>query len=122
MSDVGLPHGSSGDPEPDGPAGVILDVEGVTHRFADGRTERVRWDDLTDVAIVTTDEGPWGEDVFWVLTGAGLKSGCIIPGSAEGVDRLLQRLQELPGFDNEAVIAAMASADHASFPVWKRPG
>jgi tellurite resistance protein len=56
--------------------------------------------------------------VFWVLVADG--SGCVVPSEAEGTDQLLKRLQELPGFDNQAVIQAMASTDNREFLCWKR--
>jgi len=74
---------------------------------------------LYGIAIVTTDEGPWSEDVFWLFIGAN-GSGCAVPGGAVG-DAVFDRLKRLPGVDYEAVIIAMGSADNASFEVWKRP-
>jgi len=84
-----------------------------------GKAEKVRWDDLREVAIVTTDGGPWRDDVLWVLEGD--DGGCVVGSEAEGAAGLLPRLQQLPGFDNKAVIAAMGSADNARFVCWKRP-
>lgn len=74
--------------------------------------------DRVEVAILTTDEGPFSDDVFWVLRSTSEK--LIVPWSAEGADRVLSVLQRLNGFDNEAVIEASASAERAVFPVWKR--
>ena len=82
----------------------------------DGRS--FSWDDLTEVTIVTTDDGPFLENVFWVLTCA---DGAVyeLPGALVA-DDLLSRFQALPDFDNEALIAAMKSTDHAKFPCWSR--
>ncbi|HYE96399.1 MAG TPA: hypothetical protein VD962_09330 [Rubricoccaceae bacterium] len=99
---------------------VSFDAEGVVHTRADGRQERIRWDELEEVSIVTTDEGPFVDDVFWVLAGA--SGGCLVPSETEGVDALLARLQRLPGFDNEAVIAAMGSTGRARFVCWHALG
>lgn len=104
------------------PQRVAFDNEGVTRTTPDGRTEHVRWDELESVVIVTTDEGPMVEDVYWLLAARGGKSGCAVPGSAEGMDALLDRLQRLPGFDNEAVIRAMACTENTTFVCWRRPG
>jgi len=68
---------------------------------------------------VTTDEGPWNEDVFWLFIGRN-GSGCALPGGAAG-DDVFERLKRLPGIDYEAVITAMGSAENASFEVWERP-
>lgn len=99
---------------------VTFDDEGVTRRMADGSTESVRWDELEEVFILTTDEGPFVEDVFWMLARGEGKGGCAVPQGAEGSDQLLERLQQLPGFDNDAVIAAMMSTSNAKFVCWRR--
>ena len=84
-----------------------------------GETEYVAWQDLRAVLIQTTDEGPWTVDVYWILLGD--HGGCVVPQGAAGEEGLLARLQQLPGFDHGAVIAAMASTDNARFLCWERP-
>jgi hypothetical protein len=97
---------------------VSFDELGVTRTLADGRQESVRWDDLCEVVILTTDEGPMVDDVKWILRGT--EGGCLVPSETAGMDVLLPRLQELPGFDNEAVIAAMGCTDDRAFLCWRR--
>lgn len=104
------------------PDRVSFTDEVVSRIRADGVEERIRWDDLHEVGILTTDDGPMREDVFFVLISADGKSGCAVPQGAEGCEQLLARLQQLPGFDNEAVIKAMGSSCNAKFVCWKRPG
>jgi hypothetical protein len=99
---------------------VSITPEVVTRFRPDGVQETVRWADLAEVGIITTDEGPWSEDVFWLLVGCDGKSGCAVPQCAEGSKELLEVLQKLPGFDNEAVIEAMGSTSNAKFTCWKR--
>jgi hypothetical protein len=70
----------------------------------------VRWEALAEVALMTTSGGPFEEDVFFVLTYDGGSNSAIPLGEAE---ELLQRLQELPGFDNETFIRAMGSVRKA---------
>ena len=86
----------------------------------DGNVERVAWQDLQKVEVVTTSDGPQAPDVFWVLHGT--TGGCAIPQGATGDAELLSRLQDLPGFDNGAVIQAMCCASDARFLCWRRPG
>ncbi|MEP6607984.1 MAG: hypothetical protein ABJA83_04835 [Burkholderiaceae bacterium] len=78
----------------------------------------MRWDALQEVCIITTDDGPYGDDVFWVLLGE--PGGCAVSSIAEGSRELVTRLQELAGFDNEVVIRAMGSTSNAKFVCWKR--
>jgi hypothetical protein len=84
----------------------------------DGKVERVRWDDLQKVEIVTTDEGPFVPDVFWVLHGT--DTGCVIPQGATGEGPFLDRMHALPGFDNGAMIQAMTSVENRRFLCWRR--
>ena len=99
---------------------VSFTGEMVTHVRSDGVEENIRWDDLYEVGILTTDEGPWSEDVYFLLLAADRKSGCGVPQSSKGCKELLARLQQLPGFDNEAVIKAMGSTSNAKFVCWQR--
>ena len=49
---------------------VTFDDTGVQRVSPEGGVEEVTWDHLAEVRIVTTDEGPFGEDVYWLLVGA----------------------------------------------------
>lgn len=102
---------------------LAFDDESITTRFADGTRKTVHWAELTKVVIVTTDEGPFVDDVFWRLY-AGDDVKVAYPQIVEGSGPLLDAMQErLEGFDNEAVITAMGSTDNARFTVWeRRPG
>jgi hypothetical protein len=84
----------------------------------DGNTERVAWDDLQRVEVLTTSGGPRSADVFWLLHGAG--GGCAIPQGATGERELMERLQALPGFDNAMLIEAMGSTSDRKFLCWQR--
>lgn len=83
-----------------------------------GTIEKVSWDDLSGFDIETNDLGPFAPDVFWVLRSS--ERATRVPQGATGDDHLLERLQQLPGFDNETFIAAMASTEEAAFKVWRR--
>jgi hypothetical protein len=101
-------------------ASVAFDERGVTCHRPDGTNEEITWDELTAVEIVTTDAGPFVEDVFWVLHGS--ERGCVVPQEADCFKQLLERLQKLPGFNNQAVIDAMCCTSNARFPAWQRAG
>jgi len=106
--------------KPKTPDRVTFTGDAVTRVRPDGVEETIRWDDLHEVGILTTDEGPWQEDVFFLLVASDGKSGCAAPQSSDGSKQLLERLQQLPGFDNDAVIKAMGSTSNAKFVCWKR--
>jgi hypothetical protein len=91
---------------------------GVTCTRPTGEADSVAWDDLKAVTVITTDEGPFAPDVLWHLEGG--RGGCVVPQGAAGEDALLERLQALPGFDNEALVEAMSSAENRRFVCWKK--
>ena len=95
----------------------LSDAEVVCER-PDGKVERIQWSDLQKVEVITTSDGPFAPDVFWLLDGTA--EGCAVPSGATGEKELLERLQALPGFDNSAVIAAMSCASDRRFLCWER--
>ncbi|RZS34068.1 hypothetical protein EV193_110218 [Herbihabitans rhizosphaerae] len=108
-------------PEQRGQANIIVDDVGVKRTLADGNEESVAWDELAEVAIRTTPDGPWDEDVFFLLirTGGG---GCAVPAGHPAADKLMSRLQTLPGFDNDAFVEAMTTTADGLFVCWQREG
>src|SRR5919108_1660513 len=96
---------------------VEVDDVGVTRRLAEGGVEMLAWSDLQEVGVMTTDEGPWAEDVFFVLVGPGC-SGVLVPQGAEGSKALVDRLLQLPGFDERRLIEAMGSTSNRKFVCW----
>jgi hypothetical protein len=92
----------------------ILRVEGSIR-------EEIRWEAVTEIKIITTNAGPYGEDVFFVLTGTGGK-GCLVPHAAAVRTKLLEALQvRFPNLDDAAVIAAMGCTSNNTFLLWERP-
>jgi hypothetical protein len=100
---------------------IHIDDHGVRRKLADGKLEQITWDDLQEVVVLTTGDGPFAEDVFFVLAGQN-GTGWVIPQGAPESMQLLERLQRLPGFDNETLIQAMSSTDDATFVCWRRGG
>ena len=99
-------------------AAFVIEVDDRGVRKVDGEAvlEGVAWDALTVVEILTTSDGPFAEDMFWVLHGdAG--TGVVVPSGLVPTG-LLERLQALPGFDNEAVIRAAGSTSEERFHCW----
>ena len=86
----------------------------------DGSTEELAWDELTGFDVETNELGPLAPDVFWVLHGESEGRGCIIPMGATGDKELLQRLEKLPGFDEEQFRESIFSTSQASFKIWRK--
>jgi hypothetical protein len=105
-------------PSPESRYRVTIGTSEIAVESPDGRIERIAVADLQDIRILTNDSGPWGADVWWWLSGSGGR--CAFPGGAAGDDAMLRFVQSLPGFDNEAFIAAMGSTGNAEFVCWPR--
>ena len=104
------------------PAGVQVTSRGVRRQAPDGRVEEVAWDKLVQVSIVTSDEGPYNEDLFFLLQGAD-GGGCAVASDEAEATGLVMRLQQLPGFDHDALIQASSCTIEAHFICWRgRPG
>jgi hypothetical protein len=89
----------------------------ITLTVPDGRAYTIPWSDLSSVALETTNEGPFMDDVFWILDTNIFTLR--IPQDAKGEEELLGRLQQLPNFDNEAVVSAMGCAENSLFLCWQ---
>jgi len=98
---------------------VQVDENGVLR--VDGPVrEQIKWDEVVEIRIITTDEGPFREDVFFALVGTNGK-GCLVPHDAAARTKLLEELQvRFAGLDNETVIKAMGSTSNDNFLVWKK--
>jgi hypothetical protein len=97
---------------------VEVSDTGATCLRPDGKTESVKWDDLQRVEILTTDEGPFLPDVFWVLYGS--TGGCVVPWGATGERELIERLQALAGFHNDAIVNAACLTTNNRLLCWER--
>ncbi len=78
-------------------------------------------DALTRLEVITTDDGPFAPDVFWVfIHDAG--PPLLVPTEAEGSDILFDALASLPGISWETALTAFSSTEPARFLVWEKHG
>ncbi|MQA62852.1 MAG: hypothetical protein GEU86_15485 [Actinophytocola sp.] len=97
---------------------VTVDDTGVRRVLADGSEESVTWEQLASVVIRVIPEGPWKEDVFLMLASTD-GTGTAVPSGDPAADALIERLQTLPGFDNERFIEAMTTDADEAYVVWR---
>jgi hypothetical protein len=97
---------------------LTIDDVGITRTAPDLR-EHVAWGDIARVRILTTDQGPWLEDVFFVVDSRN-GDGCVVTHDLAVRSGLLEALQSrLEGVNNAAVIEAMCSAEAREFTIWE---
>lgn len=75
-------------------------------------------DGLTRVALMTTADGPASDDVFFLLSYGDGRTDTVPLGDD---DKLLTRLQALPGFDHETFTHAMAVGEGGISVLWTGP-
>lgn len=98
---------------------VQIDDSGVLRVDGDIK-EQMSWSSVEEIRIITTDKGPYQEDVFFALVGPN-GTGCLIPHDAAARTNLLQELQaRFPGLDDNVVIKAMGSTSNNSFLIWSK--
>ena len=74
--------------------------------------------ELDEIGIETTDQGPFVEDVFWILTNG--EKHVRIPDMHPIFETLRGRFESLEGFDWSPFIEAMGCNDNRYFSCWKR--
>jgi hypothetical protein len=95
------------------------DEAGVSVLWPKGERRTIAWNEVDLVAIETNGSGPWGYDVWTVLEGGDKRVDW--PQGATGEDGMLAELQRrFPGFDDDAVIAAMGCTDNGRFVCWHK--
>lgn len=101
------------------PVCVTHDDKIITVDDGAGTLQMLTWAELGNVAVLTTDAGPFEPDLFWILTNRDGGRSIAVPMGARGESALLGAMQaRLPGFDNMAVIEAMSSITSDLFQVW----
>ena len=97
---------------------VTLTDEYVQVIYPDGTSGRVNWNEIAEIKIRTTNEGPFLPDVWLILIGK--DTTCSIPQGAGGYDEVYDIVSKYEGFSFEQVIKSMTCTDNAEFELWKR--
>lgn len=86
-----------------------------------GRELDIAYRDVEQIDIITTDQGPWQEDVWWCFYLTGEEKPVYLPQGIKGEDQILLVLEKhFAGIDFQTFIMAMGSADNAVFNLWRR--
>jgi hypothetical protein len=89
-------------------------------QIIDNSRVTTRWSDVVEVAIVTTSDGPFAEDVFYVLS-VSENEGCVVTHeSAERLNLLPELHARFPGLDDKKVIEAMGCTSDNKFILWRK--
>ncbi|MEY2430254.1 MAG: hypothetical protein QOJ40_3139 [Verrucomicrobiota bacterium] len=97
----------------------FFDGQTITVKRPFGKPISVAIEDLDEIGIETTDQGPFVEDVFWILKREGMR---IRLGEPHPVfKKLMDRFSSLEDFDWRPFTEAMTCTDNRYFLCWRRP-
>jgi|GEM_PF-6137900 len=99
---------------------ITLDSSGVSRRGARGARERIDWEALHTVVLVSPGQDTVLEPAYWLLLDATGREGCAIPDDAEGIEALKARLHALPGYRAARESTALADRGQRRFELWRR--
>ena len=117
MSILDRLFGKSKPKNPEDDFKVTITSELVKIEHPKRKTEQIRWEDINEIRMITTSDGPLMPDVWLALIGA--DSGCLIPQGAKGCDSVYEIVSKYNGFDFQEVIKSMSSAKDEQFILWK---
>ena len=82
------------------------------------KTEQVLWENIQQIKLINTDQGPWSRDVWLALLGN--EDGCLIPQGAKGYNEVYDIVSKYEGFNFDNVIKSMACACNNEFDLWTK--
>lgn len=82
------------------------------------KDEQIDWDEIEEIKMVNTDEGPFLPDVWLILIGNG--KGCSIPQGSEGWTKVYGIVSKYEGFNFENAIKSATCTHNEVFDLWKR--
>jgi hypothetical protein len=92
-----------------------LDIK-VTHPKRP--VEIIQWNEIEEIKLINTDEGPFLPDVWLVLIGNG--KGCSIPQGSKGWEDVYDIVSKYKEFNFENVIKSASCTENQTFELWKK--
>lgn len=98
---------------------ITITEEEIICKFSSGQVDHIRWNNVAKVQVLTTDEGPYVCDVFYILTDTAGK-GVAIPQDKPESGTIIEKITRWPGFQHEEMVLAMGSTEVKWFTVWEK--
>lgn len=91
-----------------------------TITYPDEDPVEIIWSDVERIEIITTNDGPWSEDFWWLFYLKGTESPIDVPQGAKGNEGIFDVLKKnFEGHDMETIMKALGSTSEARFNVWQ---
>lgn len=97
---------------------ITITEEYVKVEHPKRKTEEIYWNDINEIRLINTDDGPIMPDIWLALIGT--NSGCLIPHGTEGFKRIYDIVSKYDDFNFENAIKSMSSASNEQFLVWSK--
>lgn len=82
------------------------------------KTKQIEWNEIEEIKLINTDEGPFLPDVWLILMGNG--KGCSIPQGSNGWDKVYDIVSKYDGFNFDQVLKSASCTDNETFELWKK--
>ncbi len=90
---------------------TIMDENGIACEHPKRKRESVAWDEVIEIGLFSTSDGPWLPDLWFVFSGK--NSGCSVPTSGQDSEKVWDEIKKrFPGFDYEAFISESKTYEH----------
>ncbi len=97
---------------------VKIDEKSITVSHPKRPLEEIDWNEIEEIKLINTDEGPFLPDVWLILLGNG--KGCSIPQGSEGWDKVYDIVSKYKNFNFGNVIKSAQCAENQTFELWKK--
>ncbi len=98
---------------------ITVNDDFVRVEHPDRKTLEVNWDDIEEIWLLNTDQGPFLDDIWLQLKTK--DHSCYIPQGREGYNDVYDKVTQYPGFNFDNVILSMQTTTRAEFLLWTKP-
>lgn len=97
---------------------TIITDEFIKVEQPNRKPEIIHWEDIDEIWLINTDEGPFFPDVWLALYGK--KEGCTLPQGTKGFEEVFDIVSKYKNFSFENFIDSMSCSENKRFILWKR--
>ena len=94
---------------------------GALFGYPDEPKHEITWSRVTKIEILTSNEGPWLEDLWWAIFQEGWKEPTLMPNRTRNIAAIFTVLEtKFSEVSMENIQKAMGSTSNAQFLIWQK--
>lgn len=105
-------------PQPEDAYKTTITKDYISVEHPKRATELIRWEEIEEIFLINTDEGPFMPDIWLILSGKG--KGCSLPQGSEGFERVYDIVSKYSEFNFESFIESMSCTESKQFILWQK--